>query len=124
MGVTKTTVEAGNGVDFPRDGALIDMHYTGYLYDASQPDGKGKKFDSSYDRKRALQSPIGVSRLIKGWDEGVPQMSLGEKAVLDITPDYGYGASGYPPVIPPNSRLIFEVHLMAIGTKLAPGYTR
>ncbi|KAJ5108897.1 peptidyl-prolyl cis-trans isomerase [Penicillium angulare] len=122
MGFTKTTLEPGNGVDFAVPRSQIAMHYTGCLYDASQPNGMGKKFDSSYDRHSALASPIGVGRLIKGWDEGVPQMTLGEKAILDISPDFGYGPNGFPPVIPPNARLVFEVWLVKIGSKNAPGW--
>lgn len=53
--------------------------------------------------------------MIKGWDEGVIKMSLGEKAKLTITPDFGYGARGAGGVIPPNATLIFEVELLKIG---------
>ena len=58
---------------------------------------------------------IGVGRVIRGWDEGVPQMSLGEKAKLIISYDYAYGEGGYPPIIPPKSDLIFEVELLKIN---------
>lgn len=74
----------------------------------------GSKFDSSRDRGTPFQTKIGVGQVIKGWDEGVPQLSLGEKAVLTATPDYAYGARGFPPVIPPNSTLKFEVELIKI----------
>ncbi|KAJ6015630.1 hypothetical protein N7540_010221 [Penicillium herquei] len=122
MGVTKTTLEPGNGVDFAKEGSMIEMHYSGHLYDASQPNGLGKRFDSSYSRNAPLASKIGVGRLIQGWDVGVPQMTLGEKAILDITPDFGYGAGGIPGTIPPNARLVFEVQLVSIGGKKAPGF--
>ena len=56
----------------------------------------GKKFDSSRDRGKPFECQIGVGQVIRGWDEGVPQMSLGEKAVLKISYDYGYGDKGYP----------------------------
>lgn len=84
------------------------MHYVGTLEN-------GKKFDSSRDRGRPFQTQIGVGRVIRGWDEGVPQMSLGEKAVFTISGDYGYGAQGYPGLIPPNATLIFEVELLGIN---------
>ncbi|KAI9933681.1 hypothetical protein ASPWEDRAFT_53378 [Aspergillus wentii DTO 134E9] len=110
MGVTKQTTAAGDGVNFPKKGDHISMHYRGHLETPNGPE-----FDSSYKRNAAFETPIGVGRVIKGWEEGVPQMSLGEKAYLTITPDYGYGARGFPPVIPANSTLVFEVHLVGIN---------
>lgn len=77
----------------------------------------GSKFDSSYDRGQPFQTKIGVGQVIKGWDEGVPQLSLGQKAKLICTPDYAYGVRGYPPVIPANSTLVFEVELLKINGK-------
>eukprot|EP00842_Homolaphlyctis_polyrhiza_P004441 jgi/Hompol1/4999/HPOL_001101-RA len=84
------------------------MHYTGTFTD-------GKKFDSSLDRGSPFVTQIGVGRVIKGWDEGVPQMSLGEKATLNITYDYAYGDRGAGGVIPPKADLIFEVELLKIN---------
>ncbi|XP_071348992.1 peptidyl-prolyl cis-trans isomerase Fkbp12-like isoform X1 [Trachinotus anak] len=72
----------------------------------------GKKFDSSRDRGEAFKFNIGKGEVIRGWDEGVLQMSLGQVAKLTCSPDYAYGARGYPPVIPANSTLIFEVELL------------
>ncbi|KAB8271268.1 hypothetical protein BDV30DRAFT_213736 [Aspergillus minisclerotigenes] len=120
MGVTKTLIAAGDGVNFPKKNETVAMHYRGYLYDPSQPDNKGNQFDNSYDRGQPLKVAIGTGRVIKGWDEGVPQMSLGEKALLTITPDYGYGAQGFPNLIPANSTLLFEVQLVAINNKEMP----
>ncbi|KAG9069894.1 FK506 binding protein proline rotamase rapamycin-binding protein [Linnemannia hyalina] len=108
MGVTKTVITPGDGINFPKTGDTVTMHYTGTLTD-------GTKFDSSVDRKKPFVTKIGVGQVIQGWDEGVPQMSLGEKAVLQITPDFGYGANGYPPVIPRNADLTFEVQLLQIN---------
>ncbi|KXS18487.1 peptidyl-prolyl cis-trans isomerase, partial [Gonapodya prolifera JEL478] len=108
MGVTREVIKAGDGANFPKKGDKVTMHYTGTLTD-------GKKFDSSRDRGKPFVTNIGVGQVIKGWDEAVPQMSLGEQARLTITPDYGYGARGAPPVIPPNSTLIFDVELLKIN---------
>ena len=91
MGVQKTSLSPGNGADFPQSGDTVTMEYTGWLFDASAPQNRGKQFDSSVGRGD-FQTPIGVGRVIKGWDEGVPQMSLGEKAVLEISGDYAYGS--------------------------------
>ncbi|KAJ5659230.1 hypothetical protein N7507_005681 [Penicillium longicatenatum] len=115
----KVLISAGNKVDFPAVGAMIEMHYTGCLYDAKAPNGMGQKFDSSYDRGSPLASKIGIGRLIKGWDVGVPQMSLGEKAFLEIPYDMAYGDRGFPPVIPPKADLVFQVELVSIGGKRA-----
>ena len=87
------------------------MHYHGTLA------SNGSKFDASRDRGRPFQFTIGIGQVIKGWDEGVMQMSLGEKAMLRITSDYGYGARGAGGVIPPNADLNFEVELLAINGK-------
>jgi len=75
----------------------------------------GSKFDSSHDRGRPFQFVIGIGQVIRGWDEGVMKMSLGEKAKLTITSDYGYGSQGAGNVIPPNADLVFEVELLKIG---------
>ncbi|TCD62672.1 FK506 binding protein proline rotamase rapamycin-binding protein [Steccherinum ochraceum] len=107
MGVTVENISPGDGVTFPKKGDKVSIHYVGTLMD-------GKKFDSSRDRGLPFETEIGVGKVIKGWDEGVPQLSLGEKAVLTATPDYAYGARGFPPVIPPNSTLKFEVELISI----------
>ncbi|KAI1320841.1 FK506-binding protein 1 [Mortierella claussenii] len=108
MGVTKTTLSPGDGQNFPKQGDTVAIHYVGTLKD-------GTKFDSSRDRNDPFVTQIGVGRVIKGWDEGVPQLSLKEKAILQITPDYGYGPRGFPPVIPPNADLTFEVELLRIN---------
>ncbi|EQL00298.1 hypothetical protein G6O67_007686 [Ophiocordyceps sinensis] len=113
MGVTKTIIKEGNGPK-PSAGQKVTMEYTGWLKDESRPENKGSQFDSSVGRGDFVV-PIGTGKVIKGWDEGVTQMKLGEKATLDITADYGYGARGFPGAIPPNSSLIFDVELKKIG---------
>ncbi|WFD29830.1 peptidylprolyl isomerase [Malassezia sp. CBS 17886] len=111
MGVQVQTISAGDGQTFPKPGDTVDMHYVGTLA------SNGNKFDSSRDRNEPFRTRIGVGQVIKGWDEGVPQLSLGQKANLVCSPDYAYGARGFPPVIPPNSTLNFEVELLAINGK-------
>lgn len=98
---------AGDGKTFPQVGQKVSIHYTGTLED-------GKKFDSSYDRNAPFSCIIGVGQVIKGWDTGIPKLSVGEKAKLTITGDYAYGPRGFPGVIPPNATLIFEVHLLGV----------
>ncbi|KIO20601.1 hypothetical protein M407DRAFT_245739 [Tulasnella calospora MUT 4182] len=107
MGVDIQTISAGDGVNFPKAGNTVEIHYVGTLTD-------GKKFDSSRDRGKPFVTQIGVGRVIKGWDEGVVQLSLGQKAILTCTPDYAYGDRGFPPLIRPDSTLVFEVELLKI----------
>ncbi len=92
-------------------GDLVTVHYTGWLYDEDTPDNRGEKFDSSVDRGDKFQFPLGAGRVIKGWDEGVAGMLIGETRVLTIPPDMGYGDRGAGAVIPPGATLVFEVEL-------------
>ena len=110
MGVTIETISPGDKKNYPQPGDTVKIHYVGTLENGTQ-------FDSSRDRGEPFQTVIGRGKVIKGWDEGVPQLCLGQKATLTLTPDYGYGASGFPPVIPPNSILIFLVELLEIKRK-------
>ncbi|KAM0749137.1 FK506-binding protein 1 [Meredithblackwellia eburnea MCA 4105] len=108
MGVEVQHIEGGDGKTFPKPGDTVTMHYTGTLTK------DGSKFDSSRDRGKPFVTQIGVGRVIRGWDEGVPKLSVGQKAKLLISSDYGYGARDMG-VIPPNSDLTFEVELIKIN---------
>ena len=96
----------------PAKGQKCVMHYTGWLW---VNNAKGAKFDSSLDRGKPFEFPIGVGRVIKGWDEGVATMKIGGKRTLLIPPDLGYGNKGAGNVIPPGATLLFEVELLGIG---------
>lgn len=84
------------------------MHYVGTLTD-------GSKFDSSRDRGSPFQFRLGAGQVIKGWDQGVAGMKVGGLRKLTIPPELGYGARGFPPVIPGNSTLVFEVELLGVS---------
>jgi len=102
-----TDLVVGSGAEAVA-GKKVTVHYTGTLTD-------GSKFDSSLDRGQPFAFPLGGGRVIKGWDEGVAGMKVGGKRKLVIPPEMGYGARGFPPVIPPNSTLVFEVELLGVG---------
>ena len=90
-----------------RNGDMLEMHYTGTLED-------GKKFDSSYDRSEPFKFQIGVGQVIKGWEEGVLGMCVGEKRKLIVPPALGYGDQGAGDIIPGGATLYFEVELIEI----------
>lgn len=91
------------------------VHYTGWVYDPSAPDHKGKQFDSSRERGKPFRFTIGAGGVIKGWEEGVQGMQPGGQRQLVIPPDLGYGAAGAGSgVIPPNATLLFDIELLAI----------
>ena len=95
----------------PQRGQTCVMHYTGWLW---VNNAKGAKFDSSVDRGEPFDFPLGMGRVIKGWDEGVATMKVGGKRTLLIPPALGYGARGAGGVIPPNATLLFEVELLRV----------
>jgi FKBP-type peptidyl-prolyl cis-trans isomerase len=96
----------GNGA-LAKEGSHVRVHYTGWLT-------SGKKFDSSVDAGKPFDFTIGNGEVIKGWEEGVSGMKVGGKRQLRIPPTLGYGAEGYPGVIPANATLIFDVQLLNV----------
>ena len=94
----------------PRTGQYCAVHYTGWLWERG---GKGKRFDTSVGAE-PIEFPLGKRRVIKGWDEGVATMKVGGKRRLLIPAKLGYAARGYPPDIPPDATLLFDVELLKV----------
>ena len=105
-GLKYVEVTRGDGPT-AESGQTVSVHYTGWLTD-------GSKFDSSLDRGQPFSFPLGGGRVIRGWDEGVKGMRVGGTRRLIIPSALGYGERGFPPVIPPNATLVFEVKLLSV----------
>ncbi|MEW5849408.1 MAG: FKBP-type peptidyl-prolyl cis-trans isomerase [Myxococcota bacterium] len=100
-------IKQGTGKE-AKKGNTVVVHYVGTLTN-------GKKFDSSRDRNEGFDFVLGAGQVIKGWDQGVAGMKVGGVRKLTIPPDLAYGKRGFPPVIPPDSTLIFEVELLEVN---------
>ena len=112
-GLSARILRAGDG-QAAAAGDNVEVHYTGWLYDPEAPENRGDKFDSSVDRNQKFNFPLGAGRVIKGWDQGVAGMQIGEVRELTIAPEMGYGDRGAGNVIPPGATLVFEVELFGM----------
>ena len=110
-GLSYEDTVVGTGAS-PAKGQTCVMHYTGWLWVNG---AKGAKFDSSVDRGQPFQFPLGMGRVIKGWDEGVASMKVGGKRTLLIPAALGYGDRGAGGKIPPGATLVFEVELLGLA---------
>ncbi len=109
----QTDVKIGTG-EGATGGHVVKVHYTGWLYDATAPQKKGEKFDSSVDRGTPFTFPLGSGRVIKGWDQGVVGMKIGGQRTLIIPAHLAYGSRGAGDSIPPNAVLVFDVELLGL----------
>lgn len=91
-----------------QDGDVLKMHYTGTFQN------DGTTFDSSRERGLPFEFKLGAGQVIRGWDQGLQGMGVGERRKLTLPPAYAYGPRGYPPAIPPNATLVFDVELLDI----------
>jgi FKBP-type peptidyl-prolyl cis-trans isomerase FkpA len=112
-GLQYEDTKAGDGAEATA-GQHVKVHYTGWLYDPTASNNRGKKFDSSKDRGQPFAFGLGQGQVIQGWDEGVQGMKVGGTRVLTIPAELGYGARGAGGVIPPNATLVFEVDLLGV----------
>jgi len=106
---SQTDLTTGNGATAVT-GNRVTVSYTGWLYDTSRPDGKGRSFDSS----TSFTFTIGAGQVIAGWDQGVPGMRVGGQRRLILPPNLAYGSRGSGTVIPPNATLVFDITLLSI----------
>jgi FKBP-type peptidyl-prolyl cis-trans isomerase len=106
-GLTYVVTRRGTGQQL-KAGDVVSVHYTGLLTN-------GTKFDSSLDRGEPISFPLGAGRVIKGWDEGVALLRVGDQATLIIPAQLGYGARGAGGgAIPPDATLIFIVEVVGV----------
>lgn len=99
-------LRVGSGAE-PNSGDVVQVHYTGWLTD-------GTPFDSSLERGAPISFPVGTGAVIPGWDEGIASMREGGRRQLVVPPDLAYGSRGFPPLIPGNATLVFEVELVDV----------
>ncbi|CAM9128457.1 unnamed protein product [Phaeothamnion confervicola] len=99
---------AGDGKNYPRRGQYVEIHYTAFLENGTQ-------FDSSRERGKPFRFRLGCEQVVPGLDDGVAQISVGERAKVVIPASMAYGEKGFPGLVPPNSILVFDIELIAIN---------
>jgi FK506-binding protein 1 len=99
---------AGDGINYPRPGNTVTVHYTGFLAD-------GRRWDSSRDRNKPFKFKLGAEQVIPGLDLGVAQLSIGERAKMTIPSHLAYGERGFPGLIPGKSDLVFDIELITFS---------
>eukprot|EP01012_Entosiphon_sulcatum_P006008 TRINITY_DN1279_c0_g1_i1.p2 TRINITY_DN1279_c0_g1~~TRINITY_DN1279_c0_g1_i1.p2 ORF type:complete len:109 (+),score=25.83 TRINITY_DN1279_c0_g1_i1:35-361(+) len=108
MGVQLEKIIEGDGNTYPKKGQIVSVHYVGTLPD-------GSEFDSTRKRGKPFKFRLWSGEVIKGWDEGITQMSLRERAKITMSPDSAYGSKGFPGLIPSDSTIIFDVELLGFS---------
>ncbi|OXA51965.1 peptidyl-prolyl cis-trans isomerase FKBP1A [Folsomia candida] len=114
MGIKFENLKSGDGATFPEAGQTVSVHYTGTLTD-------GKKFDSSRDRNEPLKFKVGGGQVIKGWEEAITQMSVGQRARVTCPPELAYGGAGKAGLIPKNATLVFDIELLGVESTKGKG---
>ena len=112
-GLSMRILKEGTG-DTAENGQIAIVHYTGWLYDETAKNNRGDKFDSSVDRDQYFSFMLGARRVIRGWDQGVVGMKVGETRELTIASDMAYGERGAGNVIASGATLVFEIELVAL----------
>lgn len=108
MGFEFTTLQEGDGTNFPERGQTVRISFSGYFID-------GTKFDSTADRGQPTSFRVGLGQVVRGVDEAVGRMSIGQKIRLSLPPEYAYGRRGLGNIIPPNATLNFEIELLGFN---------
>ena len=109
VSVTVKTLRAGDATHKPVKGQTVRIHCDAWLKSS------GDKFDSSHTRGHAFEFVLGANQVIKGWEEFFPDLSLNQKVRVEIPPQLAYGRRGYPPIVPPNETLIYEIELISFS---------
>ena len=109
----KTDRVVGTGT-VARDGDVVQVNYTGWLYDANAKDRHGTEFDSSAENGEPISFTLGAGEVIAGWDQGIRGMHVGGKRTLVIPARLAYGSRGAGDAVPPNATLVFDVELVGV----------